>query len=79
MQQYLTHLEKIAIVTSKKVHCSVLLTFQVLKERLSSQKEHALMRNSFPKHYPITQPFGVTFNLTCKCNIQTWIMNHSFC
>jgi hypothetical protein len=31
MQQYLIHLEKIAIVISKKVHCSVFLTFHVPK------------------------------------------------
>jgi len=27
MQQYLTHLEKIAIMTSKKVHCRVQMTY----------------------------------------------------
>jgi hypothetical protein len=79
MQQYLTHSEKIATVTSKKIHCSVFLPFQVPKERLSFQKEHALMRKSFPKHYPIIQPSGATSNLTCRCNIQTWITNHNIC
>jgi hypothetical protein len=70
-------------VISKNVHCSVLLPLQVPKERLSSQKEHGLMRKSFPKHYPIVppiiQPSGASSNLTCKCNIQTWITNHSTC
>jgi len=79
MQQYLTHLEKIDIVTSKKVHSNVFLPFQGFKERLSFQKEHALRIKSFPKHYPITQPCGATSNLTCRCNIQTWISNFSIC
>ncbi len=79
MQQYLTHLEKNCHCDFQKIHYNVFLTFQVPKKRLSSQKEHAIMRKSFPRRYPITQPFGVISNLTCRCNIQTWITNHSFC